>query len=261
MNELSLFSGAGGGLLGTHLLGFRPVGYVEWNDYCQRVIAARVRDGYLPAAPIFGDIRKFLESGAARAYRGFVDVVTAGFPCDPFSSAGAKTDERHEDNRWPETLAVIRAVRPDHVLLENVTGLLRGYASRVAADLAALGYLGSNGVLSAADEGADHIRERVWFRCHANQDRQPTCAEHAKACGVQGDASYTECWQRPLGVHVARTWWTGERAAGYRMGKPEDSPERVGMDDGMAHRLDRLRAIGGGQIPAVVVRAWTDLAS
>jgi predicted DNA-binding protein YlxM (UPF0122 family) len=57
MNELSLFSGAGGGLLGTMLLGFRPIGYVEWDDYCQRVIAARIRDGILPDAPIFGDIR------------------------------------------------------------------------------------------------------------------------------------------------------------------------------------------------------------
>jgi DNA (cytosine-5)-methyltransferase 1 len=75
MRELSLFSGAGGGLLGSHLLGWTPIGYVEWNDYCQRVIRQRIIDGILPNAPIFGDVRQFIQSGAASRYRGFVDVV------------------------------------------------------------------------------------------------------------------------------------------------------------------------------------------
>lgn len=75
MNELSLFTGAGGGLLGTHLLGWNPIGYVEWNEYCQRVIAARIADGILPVAPIFTDVREFVQSGAAAEYRGVADVV------------------------------------------------------------------------------------------------------------------------------------------------------------------------------------------
>jgi len=87
MNELSLFTGAGGGLLGTKLLGWNPIGYVEWDDYCQRVIAQRIKDGFLPDAPIFGDIKTFIDSGCAELYRGVTDVISAGFPCQPFSVA------------------------------------------------------------------------------------------------------------------------------------------------------------------------------
>ena len=84
MRELSLFSGAGGGLLGSKLLGWRTIGYVEWDKYCQQVIAARIADGHLDTAPIFTDIREFIQSGAVDQYRGFVDVVSAGFPCQGF---------------------------------------------------------------------------------------------------------------------------------------------------------------------------------
>ena len=80
LRELSLFSGVGGGLLGTKLLGWRHIGYVEFNDYCQRVLQQRIKDGLLDDAPIFGDIREFVEGGFAEAYRGHVDVVTGGFP-------------------------------------------------------------------------------------------------------------------------------------------------------------------------------------
>ncbi len=93
MRELSLFTGAGGGLLGTHLLGWEPCGYVEFNSYCQQVIAARIRDGYMRAAPIFCDVREFVQSGAAEQYRGIADVVSAGFPCQPFSVAGKQAAE------------------------------------------------------------------------------------------------------------------------------------------------------------------------
>ena len=77
VRELSLFSGAGGGLLGTHLMGWEPVGYVEYDDYCQRVIKARIEDGILRDAPIFGDIRAFISEGYADAYQGMVVVRAA----------------------------------------------------------------------------------------------------------------------------------------------------------------------------------------
>lgn len=80
LKELSLFSGAGGGLLSSRLLGWRTIGYVEFDEYCQRVLQARIRDGMLDDAPIFGDIRKFIEEGHAEAYAGNVDVISAGFP-------------------------------------------------------------------------------------------------------------------------------------------------------------------------------------
>ncbi len=124
MKELSLFSGAGGGLLGTKLLGFQHIGYVEYNDYCQQVIAQRIKDGYLDEAPIFGDIRTFISEGYAASYKGMVDVLSAGFPCQPFSVAGKGEAENDPRNMWPPTIECIRIIRPLYAELENVPGLL-----------------------------------------------------------------------------------------------------------------------------------------
>ncbi len=123
-NELSLFSGAGGGLLGTKLLGFQHIGYIEFNDYCQRVIAQRIKDGLFNEAPIFSDIRTFSTSGCCDLYRGVTDIITAGFPCQPFSVAGERKGKNDERNMWPETIECIRKIRPRNAFLENVPGLV-----------------------------------------------------------------------------------------------------------------------------------------
>jgi len=163
MNELSLFSGAGGGLLGTKLLGWNPIGYVEWDDYCQRVIAARIKDGLLPNAPIFGDIKTFISEGYAASYQGLVDVVTGGFPCQPFSVAGKQKGADDERNMWPATATVVGIVKPRFVLLENVPGV-RTYLPVVVRDLRRLGYEVSRPlVLGADDVGAPHGRKRAWI--------------------------------------------------------------------------------------------------
>jgi len=90
MLELSLFSGAGGGLLGSKILGWKTVGMVEYDEYCQRVIMQRQADGLLDQCPVFGDVREFIRDGYAASYTGMVDVVSAGFPCQPFSVAGKR---------------------------------------------------------------------------------------------------------------------------------------------------------------------------
>src|ERR1041385_3049544 len=87
LNELSLFTGCGGGVLGSLLLGHRIIGYVEKDDYCQKLIAQRIKDGIFHNAPIFSDIRTFIDSGSAELYRGVTDILSAGFPCQPFSVA------------------------------------------------------------------------------------------------------------------------------------------------------------------------------
>jgi len=167
MRYLSLFSGAGGGdIAHQHLLGHQCVGYVEWDDYAQRVLAARIRDGHLDEAPIYGDVRAFVSDGYARRYRGLVDIVAAGFPCQPFSVAGKQAAADDERNMWPATLDVLRAVRPRLVHLENVPGLLagsHGYWGTILGQLAELGYDARWEVLSAADVGARHLRRRVWL--------------------------------------------------------------------------------------------------
>jgi DNA (cytosine-5)-methyltransferase 1 len=168
LNELSLFTGAGGGVLGTKLLNWRTVGYVEWEKYCQQIISQRIQDGFLDEAPIFGDIDEFIKSGAARKYEGFIDVVTAGFPCQPFSVAGKKRGQDDERNKWPQTLECIRLIRPRYALLENVPGLLNsGYFGEILASLAQIGFDARWTVLGADDVGAPHIRKRLWILAHS----------------------------------------------------------------------------------------------
>lgn len=307
VNELSLFTGAGGGILGTHLLGWRPIGYVEWDDYCQRIIAARVRDGLIPAAPIFGDVREFAQSGAAEQYRGFADVVTAGFPCQPHSVAGKRLGADDERDMWPATAAVIRAVRPRSVLLENVPGILTGYAARVTADLAGMGYVGRTGCISAADTGANHLRRRWWVAAVRDADKHrepnlPISAEESGLCDVayasgagldfrdmlgrvSGQAQRSHCGQAAELGREARE--REELAYPERFGqsgsrKPELSistkangdrktsksvyvsirrewpvePDVGRVANGVSSRVDRLKAIGNGQVPRVVAAAW-----
>ena len=173
MNELSLFTGAGGGVLGTKLLNWRTVGYVEWEPYCQKIIEQRIKDGFLDEAPIFGDIDHFIKSGASKKYAGFVDVLTAGFPCQPFSVAGKKRGQDDERNKWPQTLQCIRDVRPRYALLENVPGLLNsGYFGEILTSLAQAGYNAEWTVLGADDVGAPHRRKRLWILAHAHGERK-----------------------------------------------------------------------------------------
>jgi len=164
VNELSLFSGAGGGLLATqHLLGFNTIGYVEIDDYCQKVIAQRIKDGFLHNAPIFTDIKAFIDSGCAELYQGVTDLITAGFPCQPFSVAGQRKAEQDERNLWPQTIQCIRIIRPRYAFLENVPGLLAtSYIRRIYGDLAEAGYNARWCMLGADDCGAPHRRKRWW---------------------------------------------------------------------------------------------------
>lgn len=160
MNELSLFTGIGGGLLGGFLLGWRTVCAVEKEPYCREVLFRRQRDGLLPMFPIWDDVRTF----DGKPWRGTVDVVTAGFPCQPFSVAGRRRGEQDERNLWPDTIRIIREVRPRFALLENVPGLLATrYFGRILGDISESGYDAEWDVISAADVGAPHLRKRLWI--------------------------------------------------------------------------------------------------
>lgn len=144
------------------------IGYVEWEPYCQQVLAQRIKDGFLDEAPIFTDIDEFIESGAAKKYRGYCEVLTAGFPCQPFSVAGKKKVEKDERNKWPQTIQCIRDVRPRYAMLENVPGLLNsGYFGEILSSLAQAGYDARWIVLGADHCGARHRRKRLWILAHA----------------------------------------------------------------------------------------------
>lgn len=172
MNYLSLFSGVEGGNMAFHYLAeskWRCVGYVEFEEYCQAVLAQRIQDGCLDPAPIFGNIEEFISRGYAEAYQGMVDVVIAGFPCQPFSAAGKRRGKDDSRNMWPATLRIIEIVKPRFAFLENVSGLLSsGYFQDVLRGLSEIGYNAKWQVLSAADCGAPHQRKRIWVLAYAD---------------------------------------------------------------------------------------------
>jgi len=138
--------------------------YVEHNDYAIGILKARIRDGYLHDAPIWDDVFTF----DGRPWAGLVDVLTAGFPCQPFSVAGKGLAENDPRNGWPATIRIIREVRPRYCLLENVPGLIsKPYFGTILGELSEAGYDFTWDCISAAEIGANHKRERLWIVAHA----------------------------------------------------------------------------------------------
>ena len=280
MNELSLFSGVGG-TLGGKLLGWTTVGYVENNDYCQKVLAQRIEDGILDRAPIFGDINGFIESGAAKKYKGFVDVVTGGFPCQPFSVAGRQEAQNDPRNLWPQTLAVLCDVRPRYALLENVTGLLvvndGGYFAQILSDLAESGFDAKWCVLGADDVGAAHRRKRLWILAYPNTGHDSRAQEEVRAGRYTANDSSEDVADSTRTRREARLPEEkpkpGEKQVTWNPAVPDNKGNRrtrwsrashwptepdMGriVPNGMANRVDRLKAIGNGQVPRVFATAW-----
>ncbi len=224
MKYLSLFSGVeGGGLAFQHLIEpkITCIGYVENDDYCQRVIRQRQIDGLLDKAPIYGDIRTFIDSGCAKLYRGIADVITAGFPCQPFSVAGKRKGADDEKNMWPATIATICLVRPRYALLENVPGLLvSGYIPRIFADLAEAGYNARWTVLGADDVGARHRRKRLWIVAYSNPTEWR--AGYPEGCQLEGEND---------GVQKGRQEVSGRlRVSGQKIPNPNERRSQPGND-------------------------------
>jgi DNA (cytosine-5)-methyltransferase 1 len=160
MNELALFAGAGGGILGGHLLGWRTVCAVERDAYAAAILAQRQNDGLLKAFPIWSDITTF----DGRRWRGFVDVVSGGFPCQDISAAGKGAGiDGARSGMWSHMARIINEVRPKFAYMENSPMLTSRGLGRVLGDLAALGYDAEWGVVSCKDAGGVHLRERIWI--------------------------------------------------------------------------------------------------
>jgi DNA (cytosine-5)-methyltransferase 1 len=175
MNELALFAGAGGGILGGKLLGWRTVCAVEWEAYPASVLCARQNDGLLESFPIWDDVQTF----DGKPWRGIVDVVSGGFPCQDISAAGKGAGiDGERSGMWGEMARIIYEVRPRFVFVENSPMLTSRGLGRVLGDLASMGFDARWGVLGAADIGANHQRDRIWIVArwkgdlpHAQHDR------------------------------------------------------------------------------------------
>jgi len=256
LRELALFAGAGGGILGGHLLGWRTVCAVEWEPYAACVLAARQNDGLLSPFPIWDDVQTF----DGRPWRNRVDVVSGGFPCQDISVAGKGAGiDGARSGMWGHMARIVGEVRPRYVFVENSPALLTRGLGRVLSDLAALGYDCRWTVLGAADVGANHKRDRFWLVAHANGVRE--LQPQGSKCDQRGwignrsedvaDSNSTQRKRRRFCVGArtqhadfgSSSWWFSE-------------PNLGRVAHGVAARVDRLKAIGNGQVPLCAATAW-----
>lgn len=284
MHELALFAGGGGSLLAGILLGWTPVCAVEIDPYCRNILLARQRDGWLPRFPIWDDVRTF----QGEPWRGYVDVVSGGFPCQDISDAGKRAGiSGARSGLWTEFARILGEVRPRYAFIENTAALAHRGLDRVLADLATMGMDARWCCLGADDVGAPHRRKRLWILAYDQSvrlERQPISAQrqvsvgHPQRCSQEipntpheqvgcplqsrqdGDMGHADrkglaVWQGIAKDHGAQCapseramWWDIE-------------PDVCRVAPRMAAHVDRITAIGNGWVPAVAVAAWRLLIS
>ena len=300
LRELALFAGAGGAILGGKLLGWETVCAVEFDPYARDVLMARQNDGCLEVFPIWDDVCTF----DGRPWRGRVDVVSGGFPCQDISAAGKGAGiEGERSGLWSEFARIISEVRPRFVFVENSPMLTSRGLGTVLGDLAAMGFDAEWGVLGAHHAGAPHKRDRIWILArNSDRDSKPTQSVDDEAPKVpsldvsdtfsdrgRADASAisrtsAECasvFSEDRAAHSGHSsevrgpmadadrsgreqqWWTAPNAAKHKAiecgGWWKSEPNVGRVAHGVAARVDRLRCIGNGQVPAVAALAWKTL--
>jgi DNA (cytosine-5)-methyltransferase 1 len=166
MRHLDLFSGIGGFALAAGWAGFETIGFAETDAYCSNIL-----DLHWPSVVNYGDVKRI----DGRQFRD-IDLVTAGFPCQPFSVAGQRRGTGDERFLWPELARLLGEVRPQYALLENVPAILSldggRIFGRILSDLAEIGFNASWNCVPASAVGALHRRDRVWIVANPNDTRQ-----------------------------------------------------------------------------------------
>jgi len=309
MNELALFAGAGGGILGGKLLGWRTVCAVEWEPYAACVLASRQNDGLLPPFPIWDDVQTF----DGKPWRGIVDVISGGFPCQDISAAGKGAGISGErSGMWKHMARIIGEVEPAFAFIENSPMLRTRGLGVVLRDLNEMGFDAKWGCVPASAVGANHKRDRIWivaknvanskslrygngrkerdfFKKDGRQigsmrsitsstgeqsnDLANTNSAHGKGneCAERIETKHTntdstsqladtedkgDVWRQwVMGFAEQEHDSTGGKANGCgEWWKTEPNVGRVA--DGVAARVDRLKAIGNGQVPLCAAEAW-----
>jgi len=290
LHAAHLCSGYGGVELALRLAGIpaRTVVHVERDAYAAATLVARMEEAHLDPAPIWSDLCTF-DGGA---WRGRVDLVSAGFPCQPFSSAGQRRGVDDDRWLWPAVWKCVRDMGPRFLFLENVPQLVRHGLPLVLADLAEDGWAAEWGLLSASAVGAPHKRERFWLLAHADGDgwggqrvpvgREVDGTEAQGCCAVLADSDggrYEGIGREPQHDRDARcdpdrcrtprpdmgTAWPPARddrggwARYIAQGGPEPAVRR-GADGRPVELADALHLGGNGLVPAVAANALLVLA-
>jgi len=243
---ISFCSGYGGLERGLDLAGVehRVIAYVEIEAFAIANLVAKMESGALVPAPIFTDIKTF----PAHLFRDCVDIITGGYPCQPFSAAGKRLGTEDSRHLWPYIRQHIRTIRPSRCFFENVEGHISLGLREVIGDLEGAGYDATWGIFSAAEVGAPHQRKRVYI-----------LADTISA-GLQryaGDGNDSEEPGR-YRAQTARSISASCVSGGERNKWPPE-PRLGRVVDGCADRVDRIRLLGNGVVPQTAANAWITL--
>ena len=237
----SLFSGIGGFDLAAEWMGWENVFHCEWNEFGQKILKY-----YWPNAISYGDIAKT----DFTIHRGNIDILTGGFPCQPYSVAGKRKGKEDERHLWPEMLRAIREIQPGYVVGENVSGIINWDGGlvfdEVQLDLENEGYEIIPIILPACSKNAPHKRERVWFIAHARNSGQQRRNER-----LPKTPKYRHDETNMLTEQLQRSEWAN--------GLPR--PRIFRDDDGLSKKLDgiaiskwrneSIKAYGNAIVPQV----------
>ncbi len=231
LKVLDLFSGIGGFSLGLEHAGMETIAFCEYDEPCRKVLKK-----HWPDVPIHKDVREL----DGKQYRGAVDVICGGYPCQPFSLAGKRRGADDDRHLWPEVNRLLCEIRPRWAIFENVFGHVSMGLDEVLSDLASAGYSTEQFIIPACAAGLWHRRDRVWIIAN-NQ-------------GVDVEKFKVVEKGQELGEPGGITIKTGIRALGRR----EDQPGMAGMAHGVPGWVDRLKQLGNAvvpQIPELIGRA------
>ena len=265
MTHGSLFSGIGGFDLAAEWMGWENKFHCEWNPFGQKVL-----HHYWPEAEQFTDITK----SNFKKYANQIDILTGGFPCQPYSQAGKRKGKEDERHLWPEMLRAIREIQPSWVVGENVFGLINWSEGlvfhEVQTDLEAEGYEVWPYVLPAAAVNAPHRRDRVWFVAYSNS------FSNRRQCNSKQMGKQTNTNTESIGLSTKMAIGKLDRKVRFEFGSepqtwdsfPSVSPICNG-DDGISNRLDSItfpkwrnesiKAGGNAIVPQVVYQIFKSI--
>ena len=267
---LSFCSGYGGIERGLDLIGVkhRVIAYVEIEAYAIANLVAKMEAGELDAAPIYTDLKTF----PSEVFRDRVDLITGGYPCQPFSGAGLRKGAEDERHLWPHIRRHIQTIRPTQCFFENVQGHVTLGLSTVISDMAEDGYRATWGIFSADEVGANHQRKRVFILadttncrfkehgyCKSNDAMQASKTFSNSLCARQQRRwRYASCPKQEITKHLrdGKTFPAGKGSKPYDWESTRLKPRLGRADDGFAHKVDRLRLLGNGVVPQTAAKAW-----
>lgn len=283
LRGLSLCAGYGGLDLGIAIAepGYRTVCFVEREAHAAATLVARMEDQALDHAPVWSDLRTF----DGRPWRDRIHILSAGYPCQPFSYAGRRAGEQDPRHLWPEVERIIDEVRPAAVFAENVEGHINLGFADVAGSLRRLGYEPKAGLFTAREAGARHRRRRLFILAYANGQR---CGIHARPFDSRWSGADHVALRRSRGTVLAEQRGAcldkpvaddaghGLEASGdagiFAPGPgelqaweailhrwPDLQPAVLRVDDGVADRVDRIRGAGNGVCPLAAALAYRTL--